>query len=142
MKNKLLVLLLVIGIVVLKLMLVGEKEVLTPEELLADKDFFLDKNVTVKGIANIGSMICTLLVCPETNPCCNACGGNLILEDKISKITIIGNYQNKSVGCSGDNCKQICYPLDKGKMYKVSGIWKKEYDEYYLYLTSFQQIGG
>ncbi len=115
---------------------------LTPNEVLEQKDSLIGKTITVTGRADISSIIrCTLMFCPPDNECCNSCSGYLVLSGEKEKITLTGTYLNKSVECSGNDCKMSCYPLEKSKTYKATGLWKKELNEYNLQLVAFSVVG-
>ncbi|MBL7160121.1 MAG: hypothetical protein ISS95_01005 [Candidatus Aenigmarchaeota archaeon] len=118
----------------------AEQTFFAPEQLTEQKDFLLEQKITVEGLAKIESPICTSIACPEEDPCCNTCGGNLALKGEKEKILILGEYQEKEISCKGDSCNISCYPLEKEKKYQVTGIWKKAGSEYYLELEDFRLI--
>lgn len=118
------------------------KKSLTPEEVLEQKDTLTGKAITVIGKADVSPIIrCTLLLCPPDNECCNFCSGALVLWGEKEKITLTGNYLDKTVVCSGSECEITCYPLERNKTYKINGIWKRELNDYYLQLTGFSVVG-
>ncbi len=114
---------------------------LTIKTLAENGEQYVGKEVNVSGIADVGKTICTLIMCEPENPCCNACGGDLVLKDGGSSIEIRGEYGGKPAGCGGDNCNITCHPLEKGKMYRVSGILEKEDGEYHINLKTFREGG-
>lgn len=124
-------------------------------EMWNKKDSFLDKQVTLEGRGDIARKFCTEMGCSLFNPCCNTCSGELGL--RINKDTVVpiygsktqdgryGLYNGREVGCSGNTCYMGCYPLEKGKKYKVTGIFKKGFvgfpikqEGYYLELNNFE----
>ena len=96
----------------------------------------LNQDVSVEGIAGMGKLRCTLMACPEENPCCNRCGGSLALTDSKSSVEIRG----LGAGCSGSECSQTCHPLKQGKKYIVTGTLKESYGELYIELKSLREI--
>jgi len=114
--------------------------ILTPERVLGMKDSLLGQRISVIGAAGISDIRCTLIECGEDNPCCNACGGSLLLEGNREKILLYGEYEGENVGCGGNECELTCYPLEIGKKYEVTGIWNKTRFEYYLEIESFREI--
>ncbi len=115
---------------------------LTPERVMQLKDSLLGQRISVVGIATISDVICTLAECGPDNPCCNACGGNLVLGGNTEEILLFGEYEGKRVGCSGNNCEfmENCYPLELDKKYEVTGMWTKTPYEYYLEIEEFREI--
>lgn len=55
--------------------------------------------ITSKIIPNDDMVVCTLMFCDDSNPCCNTCNTNLIADDGINLYP--GGIE---IGCSGTNC--------------------------------------
>jgi len=113
---------------------------LTPEDVLQSKDSLLGERITVIGTADVYRMICTMVMCTEDDPCCNACGGSLGLKDAKEKIMLSGEYEGVKAGCGGNNCEQTCHPLEIDKKYEVTGTWNQTRGEYYLEIEGFRGI--
>jgi len=111
------------------------------KNLTENREQYKGKEINVSGVADAGRTMCTLIFCSEENPCCNSCSGNSVLKDGEYAIEIRGEYNGKVVGCSGDNCNISCYPMERGKKYKVTGIFEKENEDYYLELKNFEGVG-
>ncbi|MEM7820649.1 MAG: hypothetical protein QW751_00405 [Candidatus Aenigmatarchaeota archaeon] len=114
--------------------------VLTPEQVIQQKDFLLGKSITVEGVATFGLERCTLLVCVPEHPCCNTCDANLILAGTEQNITISGEWKGRQVACKGNECGLTCWPLKEGRRYHVSGIWSSNLGQYTLELKSFSEV--
>lgn len=114
-------------------------QVLTPEQVMQQKDGLLDQTITVVGKAEAGRQICTLALCGPDTPCCNTCSGSLLLTGG-ANITLSGGLQNQQVGCGGTNCRLDCWPMQEGKTYSVTGVWSKSYGEYSLTVKSFEEV--
>ena len=70
----------------------------TGEELFADPDAFVGKQIALKGTARLGFPICTQLACSPEFPCCNSCGAGIELD------TGAGTLEVSGIGCGGNNC--------------------------------------
>jgi len=126
----------------------------TPSQLWNNRNSLVNKQITVEGTADHYQVACTEMYCP--GGCCNSCGGGLGLRINNDKVLDVrgeseekgnfGLYNGKQVGCNGNECDIECYPLEKGKTYKVNGVLKKEildiapYEEFYLELKSFELV--
>src|SRR3989338_11677751 len=102
----------------------GCVQVLSADYVVANKNNFINKEIAVSGEAAAGNIMCTLIACAPENPCCNACGGSLVLEGGSERIEIRGTYQGKAAGCFGNDCRLECYPMQSGSKYSVEGILK------------------
>ena len=103
------------------------------------KDTLLNKEITVQGTAVVGWRICTLIMCPHDQTCCNSCSGNLMLSGD-GNITLTGSWNGTEIGCGGTECALTCSPLEEGKQYRVTGTWKSSQGEYALELKNFEEI--
>lgn len=113
---------------------------MTPEDVINNQDNFLNQTIAVEGIADAGVYICSTEVCPQENPCCNECGGNLILKGSRDVIVVSGDYNNKHVSCFGNECNYDCYPLETKKKYRVTGLWtQSQFGDYFLEIESFEK---
>ena len=126
----------------------------TPDEVWANRDYLINKQITVEGIADYYAVACTEMYCPMD--CCNTCSGGLGLRiDEERGLNVRGEseekgnyglYNGERVGCEGNECDIRCYPLEAGKKYRVTGILKKEtwdvapYEEFYLELINFELV--
>lgn len=132
------------------------KEYFTPSEVNAQKDSLLGKNITVRGVADVYALRCTLRDCAV--PCCNECFGSLVLKDEDFNplespgqdvpppdqnaiILLRGDYGGQEAGCFGNECEQTCYPLNEGGIYVATGTWEKENGGYFLRLAGFEHKG-
>lgn len=124
------------------------KKIYTPQEVWISRNSLLNEQITLDGISANFQLACTEMAC--SNSCCNSCGGGVGLRVDDNNILNIrgepsegnsyGTYNGKQVGCSGNECSVGCYPLESGKKYRVNGILKKDYDQFYLELKSFELI--
>ncbi len=113
---------------------------LSVDDAIAKRSGLINQNISVEGIAGAEKVRCTLMNCPEDNPCCNSCGGSLILSDGKAGLEIRGVYEGRGIGCSGNNCNQTCYPMERGKKYIITGALKESYGELYIELKSLREI--
>jgi len=129
-------------------------KIYTTSEVWSNRNSLVNRQITVEGTADYYQVACTEMACP--GGCCNSCGGGLglrINEDRVLNVRgeskekgNYGLYNEKQVGCSGNECDIKCFPLEKGKEYSVTGILKKEswdvapYEEFYLELKIFKLI--
>ncbi len=111
--------------------------VLEVSEVLANKDQYLGKPVSVKGLVSNGPAICTQIFCSPNEPCCNSCAADIVIGDKIS---IRGELGGKAIGCGGNECDLNCGSFEPGKSYKVTGGLTEEYGQLYIDLESFEQL--
>ncbi|MBI2971698.1 MAG: hypothetical protein HYY37_04755 [Candidatus Aenigmarchaeota archaeon] len=116
-----------------------QKTVLTPSEIAKNADAYVGTLVTVRGTADASGIVCTLAVCPPADPCCNSCGGALVITDGVMQLALEGTYQGKHVGCGGTNCDITCYPLAKGGQYTVNGTLNHRYDAYAIALEHYRE---
>ncbi len=114
------------------------QKTLTVTDIIEKKDEMINQQISIEGIAGIDKLRCTLMACPVENPCCNSCGGSLALSDDRNSIGIRGQYEGKGVSCSGSECSQSCYPLERGKKYTITGTLRKE-GGLYIELKSFRE---
>lgn len=81
------------------------------------------KKVHVKVLAEvwIGKPACSMMPCPESNPCCNACWAPLLIGGQELPILLLGN--GMSIGCQGTSCDfdEECSPMQPGASYWVWG---------------------
>jgi hypothetical protein len=117
------------------------ENVLSPQTVLANKDVLLNRVITVRGTATASLRVfCTLMACPEENPCCNTCGADLQLCEAGSCISLSGDEAGIQVGCSGNECGLICFPFQQGTVHRISGVWRKRASgEYVLELHRVSQ---
>ncbi len=116
------------------------QEALTPGEVIKKSEMLENQTIKVWGVADVYRLICTQKECFLENPCCNICSGSLVLKAMGKKIILTGKYDGKDVKCSGNECKQECYPLKAGRKYEVTGILKKVNNQYKLYLIDFREL--
>ena len=110
---------------------------LTPETVIERQDEFLNKTISVKGIAGTLWMICTEEGCDPDRPCCNSCFGSLALyqnADSFIESPDEGPYAYQSnepalglefpngKGCGGNECEVTCEPLQLGERYTITGL--------------------
>jgi hypothetical protein len=126
-------------LLIILLLLSGCVQVLTVGDVLERKDEFLNRKVLVSGKADASKPICTLRACMPENPCCNSCSGNLVLKDG-GELLIRGSYNGKEIGCRGDECNLTCFPLERGRTYRVYGTLEEEDGKIYLIIESFDAI--
>ncbi len=119
---------------------VQNQAVLSVDDVIANRSGFINQNISVEGIAGAEKIRCTLMACSEDSPCCNRCGGSLTLSGASSTLEISGVYEGRGIGCSGNNCNQTCYPMERGKKYIVTGALKESYGELYIELKSLREI--
>ena len=87
--------------------------------LVNHSDEFFNKIICIKGTVTMGPPVCTAMMCPLDDPCCNACSAQLMLYDNTSMIKVSGS-------CSNSGCDWICSPLELHKTYKVTGNWTND----------------
>jgi hypothetical protein len=110
---------------------------LTPVEVIEQQDKWLNKTITVQGIAGTLWLTCTEEACDPDYPCCNICSGSLALYPDVGAFTQSPNegpysYQSDGPaiglefpnggGCTGNDCEVTCEPLQLGKRYTVTGL--------------------
>lgn len=117
----------------------GCVQVLAADYVVANKNNFMGREISVSGEVAAGNIMCTLIACDI--PCCNACGGSLALKGSSGKIEIRGAYEGRPVGCFGNDCGLECYPMREERKYSVEGILKESYGELYIELKSFSEAG-
>lgn len=123
----------------------SEDKVLSTDEVLAEGEQLAGQMVSIVGTVDQEPkfVICTFIKCSAEDPCCQGCGANLVISSSTnSYIYLKGNYEGKSVYCSGSNCGLDCYPIEAGSVCQVNGeLERKErisgIIEYYLNLESF-----
>lgn len=118
---------------------VQNQAVLTVDGVIANRSELINLNISVEGIAGAEKIRCTLMACPEDNPCCNRCGGSLSIFGSNSTLEIRGQYEGRGIGCSGNNCNRTCYPMETGKKYIIIGALKESYGELYIELKSLRE---
>lgn len=101
-------------------------------ELRANPEFYNGRVVVVRGALKTGYGFCTKMACPDTNPCCNSCGSELLLVDQSadSPDSGIGFHENgQALGCSGNECNFMdnC-DVDPGNVWSVGEFrWDAEW---------------
>lgn len=108
-----------------------ENDVYTAQEIWSQKDYFLDKKITVKGTVDYDAseIQCTTGIPPS-------CGVNLGIKINESNLLRIKNAPGeKNIGCKGS--KPVCYPTEKEE-YILNGTLKKVYSSYYFEVDSFK----
>ncbi len=121
-----------------------------PEENLFDLNLSALQNGTrlvVVGITRMEIGPCTEMYCGSGNPCCNSCGGTLVLRggngrDNTKEIGLSGKWLGKEVGCGGKTCNITCYPMQENKKYEVAGTVQiiKYFRRPYLIVENFTEV--
>ena len=64
---------------------------------------------------------CTVISCPEDNPCCNECYAQLYVGSQDLPLVLLGS--GFAIGCSGTECNvdSVCGPLMPDKWYRIWG---------------------
>lgn len=77
--------------------------------------------VKVSETVWVGSPSCSLIECPEDDPCCNTCFAQLFIGDAKLPIVLLG--RDTMFGCQGTECdiQTSCEPLEPGVRYRVWG---------------------
>jgi len=120
----------------LLLMLVGCQQTIELSDIAANPEEYLGKTITVTATTALDNkVICTLMECPEEDPCCNSCAGSLYLVSENLNIKLLYDEQK----CSGDNCGLICSPLRHNKEYTITGKLTEEYSEYIIGVESWNE---
>ncbi len=95
------------------------------------------EEVKVKGVADAGMLMCTLIACSKADPFCNICSGELAIRDKsdtakgnlIKNVVIEGSKERLS--CFGKENSITCNgPLTIGQEYIFTGILDGEIKYY------------
>jgi len=79
----------------------------TVAELVADPRQYDGRVVLVRGALMPGHGYCTKMACPDTNPCCNSCGSQMLLVDSLADSPGSGiefRDNGEVLGCSGNEC--------------------------------------
>ena len=112
---------------------------LTPEKVIDQQDEWLNKTITVQGIAGTLWMSCTEEAC-DPGSCCNACFGSLALYTDADSFVqapgqgayayqsngpVIGLEFPNGEGCKGNECEISCEPLQLGEWYVVTGMLRE-----------------
>lgn len=126
--------------------ILASNRVLSPNEFWKDIDSLIDKQIVIEG--NVDSFLsCTLRNCLKDDKCCNRCMGEIAFLNISEKFLLIkGEYNGKNIECGGNECDVKCYPLERGKKYKVNGVLKKDDAAFpppyriYLELNNFEQV--
>ena len=113
---------------------------LTPKKVVDQHDEWLNKTITVQGVAGTLWMSCTTEGCDPDNICCNGCFGSLALytdTDSFAQTSRQGPYAYESNGpaiglefpngdgCMGNECEISCDPLQLGERYTVTGMLRE-----------------
>ena len=102
-----------------------DKPVLTPEQVFQQKQDLIGQNITVRGTAQALWSHCTEIVCPEQNPCCNACWCGVGFWADVSQGQDIA-LSGADIDCSGNECLITCQPFEFGVTYVVTGSLRED----------------
>jgi hypothetical protein len=102
-----------------------DEPVLTPEIVFQQKEDLIGQNITVRGTAQALWPHCTEIVCPEQNPCCNACWCGVGFWADVSEGKDIA-LSAPDIDCSGNECLITCQPFEFGVTYVVTGSLREE----------------
>jgi hypothetical protein len=131
--------LLITGLILVAIMGCTGGKVLTPEKVIDQQDKWLNKVITVRGVAGTLWMSCTEEAC-DPGLCCNACFASLALYtdlDSFDQAAGQGPYAYQGngpaiglefpdwEGCKGNECEVSCEPLQLGEWYRVTGILRE-----------------
>ncbi len=99
----------------------SEKGAVVLEDLL---DFVVSPQglyIKVKAKVRVGPPACTMLPCPASEPCCNACFAPLVIGSKKFPILLLG--QGITFGCQGSECDYslACSPVKPDDWYLIWG---------------------
>jgi hypothetical protein len=83
-----------------------------------DVDAKIGKIIRVEGWPQLGEISCTLMDCPQDDPCCNRCWAPLILNSTEGRLYLIG----EDIECSGTECRITCSSIQPGREYALEGI--------------------
>ncbi len=95
--------------------------VITPKEVWRNKQNLVGNKIYIRGVVDIHMKVCTGNYCRDQKPCCQDCvsGLGFKINEENYLVFYDEDYNNKSVGCSGNNCNLNCYPFIPGKEYTV-----------------------
>lgn len=99
--------------------------VLTPEEVFQQKENLIGHSITVRGTAQALWSHCTEIVCPEQDPCCNACWCGVGFWADVSEGQDIA-LSAPDIDCSGNECLIACRPFEFGVTYVVTGSLRED----------------
>ena len=100
------------------------------EYLFNHSSAFEGEKICLRGIVFMDAPICTAMMCPPDNPCCNACSpAVLMIYDETGMI-------KTSRICGVSECDLGCDPFEMYKTYKITGNWTNEI----LEIISFEMI--
>jgi hypothetical protein len=102
-----------------------DERVLTPEQVFQHKQDLIGQSITVRGTAQPLWSHCTEIVCPEQDPCCNACWCGVGFWADGSEGQDIA-LSSPDIDCSGNECLITCQPFEFGVTYVVTGSLRED----------------
>jgi hypothetical protein len=102
-----------------------DERVLTPVQVLQQREDLMGQTITVLGTAEVLWSHCTEIVCPEQNPCCNACWCGVGFWADVSEGQDIA-LSSPDIDCSGNECLITCQPFEFGVTYVVTGSLRED----------------
>lgn len=119
---------------------VSKLDIISPSEIVENPERFGGRNITVEGKIDSTDTKCTMLQCSDSDPCCNTCSSNLVVEGNKS-VQLSGYYDGKRIGCNGTNCDMDCTPVKPGEKYYLRGNVKMFDGTPYIELYDYEVVG-